>query len=387
MKYWKLLFTFLAFFLSFQLLANNKVKIKAIDFKKNNETGTIIISLDKEISETPELTVSSKMIQIAIPRSYVWPKIEKRVMTSGRDHDTVLIAYQYDKNLVRFRVTVPYKLEGHENKINLTLKDKKIILNFPIKKINVTGSRKDESLKYDEGYLNKLLSEKSDVKLKNNFFKKTKKSKESKGNDDVNVKQSGTEKSLDQKNKPQFSIGTYIGKFVAFLGVILLFFYGIVHLMKKGVLKRGKLGFLNDTNTVEVLNTTYLGPKKSLLLVKVHKQVLLLSSTEKGLEFLSEVKDTSGLLKEGEDKKADNNFDTSLMKANLEEKKFKIKEVEKLDELEGFQNERGQRKDSEASRPNNLLGEFLSKNEDKVSDKVSLSNQIKNKMKNLKQFQ
>lgn len=129
------------------------------------------------------------------------------------------------------------------------------------------------------------------------------------------------------KRKDGFSIATYAGKFVAFLGVVLLFFWGIVQMMKKGVLSKGKLGFLNGSSLVSVISTTYVGPKRSLMLVKAHNQVFLVASSEAGFEFLSEVNDVPGLVKEGERFIAGDNFDDIQNKEDkTESKTIKLKQ-------------------------------------------------------------
>jgi flagellar biogenesis protein FliO len=393
----KPLFLALSILMSANAFGAEKVKLESVNFNKDATHGTIILKLDRSLPETPELTVNTSMIQIAIPGSYVWPKIEKKVSTGGVEFDTTLLAYQYDKNLVRFRIMIPYELKGQENEVGLSLNDNEVILNFPIKKVGMVATPRSNVAKakksfkpatkkvseYDEGYLNELLTENKKVELKDNFFKsKYKKQKVKRIRDKVSLSSSATKKTktfLNTKKKTDFSVSGYIGKFVAFLGIIILFFYGAMHAMKKGVLKKGKLGFLNDTSIVEVLNTTYLGPKKSLLLVKVHKQVFLLSSTDKGLEFLSELNDTAGLLKEGEQSLVGNNFDTTLKVADSNDKKFKIKELTKgLTKV----------KEMKASDKEEIgLEGFLAKAESQVSDRVKLSDQIKSKVKNLKQFQ
>jgi flagellar biogenesis protein FliO len=401
-------------FLAFTLLlgANafgaEKVKLESIDFNRNANQGTIVLKLDQSLPETPELTVKSSMIQIAIPGSYVWPKIEKKVSTGGTEFDTTILAYQYNKNLVRFRIMVPYELKGKENQVSLSLNDDEVVLNFPIQSVGMITTPANNIVKkktpakpavkeigeYDEGYLKSLLAEKKNVKLKDDFFKsKYKKKSSSIVKDEISVKASATKKKdnfLNTKKKSDFSVSSYVGKFVAFLGLIILFFYGVMHAMKKGVLKKGKLGFLNDTNIVEVLNTTYLGPKKSLLLVKVHKQVFLLSSTDKGLEFLSELNDTTGLLKEGEESVTGSNFDSTLKVADSNDKTFKIKELTKgLTKVKEKKASAKKKSDNSKKSDNNEAGleEFLSKAEGQVSDRVKLSDQIKSKVKNLKQFQ
>ena len=359
--------------------------MKSVDFSTVGKKAKVIINLENRLPETPELSLKKGIVQVEIPGTYVWPKIEKKVTSAGSDFDTTLMAYQFDKNTVRFRAIVPYNLEGKENQVNVTLREKAIELNFPVPtKANVTTTSKAKpsisASAYDESYLDKLVKEKTQIspktKLETKNVVKTKKT--DKGlfakKDEVNMTLSGAKKDKVD-NKSSFSVAGYIGKFVAFLGLVLLFFYGVMHLMRRGVLKKGKLGFLNDTNIVEVLNTTYLGPKKSLLMVKVHKQVFLLSSTDKGIEFLSELSDTTGLFKSQENKVAGDNFDSNLGVATKQDKKFKLKELVKT--VESTQ---------EAQEKESLEG-FLAKTESETTDKVKLSDQIKNKVKNLKQLQ
>lgn len=401
MKLWKSLLIALVLFMGAKAFAGGKAKLETVHFTKSDNEGRIVLNLDRPATETPELTVNSAMIQLVLPKTYVWPKIEKKVSTT-KDFDTTIMAYQYDKNLVRFRVMVPYELKGKENQISLNMDNNQITLNFPIikgkNKVTAAAKQVSNASDLDEGYLKDLLSKKDGVKLKDDFFnsKKTKDVPSFRGTktDTVSRKLSALDKKkamAPEKKAGGFSIASYVGKFVAFLGLILVFFYGVMHLMKKGVLKKGKLGFLNDTNIVEVLNTTYLGPKKSLLLVKVHKQVFLLSSTDKGLEFLSELNDTTGLLKSGEEKIAGHNFDGSLTNATKEDKSFKLKDV--ASSLDKYKKSTTEKEDisaanAEANSSNKgTLDDFLAKTEEEVTDSVKLSDQIKNKMKNLKQFQ
>src|SRR5690606_33110515 len=88
---------------------------------------------------------------------------------------------------------------------------------------------------------------------------------------------------------------------------------------------KGKLGFLNSTKTVEVLSTTFVGPKRNVMLIRAHDQVFLVGSSENGLQLISEIKNPSGLMKEGERALAGDNFDTQLSKSP--EKEFRLKDT------------------------------------------------------------
>ena len=390
----KLSFLAILSILTFPLTAMaNGVKVKSVDFTQAGTKGKVVINLEGRVPETPELSVKQGVVQVEMPGTFVWPKIEKKVTTAGKDFDTTLTAYQFDKNTVRFRAMIPYNMNGKENQINVTLREQAIELNFPVPGMNTaaksTPSKPEiNAAAYDESYLDKLVQEKeqnapnttANSKETNIIAAAAGAKTQAKGlfakKDEVNMTLSSAKKDA-ANNKSSFSVASYIGKFVAFLGLVLLFFYGVMHLMRKGVLNKGKLGFLNDTNIVEVLNTTYIGPKKSLLMVKVHKQVFLLSSTDKGVEFLSELSDTTGLFKSQESKVTGDNFDSTLGTAATENKQFKLKELGKA--IESTQKAQD---NAEVS-----LEGFLAKTESQTTDKVKLSDQIKSKVKNLKQLQ
>ena len=159
----------------------------------------------------------------------------------------------------------------------------------------------------DEEYLRRL-EEKSPKKIK------TEKS------DKVKRVTSSVKKSTDHSFKK------HIAKAFGFLILVLLLFYGFVFILKKGFFRKGKLGILNNSKIIEILSTTYIAPKRSLILLKVHKQLFLVANTEKGIEFLSQIDDFTGSLKEGERKIFGSNFDTKLEEEKrkqtpLEEKK------------------------------------------------------------------
>jgi flagellar biogenesis protein FliO len=79
---------------------------------------------------------------------------------------------------------------------------------------------------------------------------------------------------------------------------------------------------------IQVLSTTYVAPKRSLMIVKAHKQIFLVANSETGLQFLSEMTDTNGLIKEGEKVVTGSNFDMNLGDAEIStsESAFKLKE-------------------------------------------------------------
>ncbi len=353
------------------LQAAEKIKVKSLKYStKNNSTGEISIRFEGNLESAPELTLKDSMIQIALNNAVVWPKIEKKISVD-KNLDSTVMAYQFNKEVARVRAMLPYSIKGLEDRVSITIHGSNINLQFPrvisaspVKRKAVVKAKKQNLEQYDESYLDKLIKEKEQSKAPIKKLAQAAKAAPVVATDKVNVALSGIEKDTLNEGKSSFSLTGYIGKFVAFLGVVLLLFYGVVALMKKGVLKKGKLGFLNSTKVIEVINTTYVGPKRSLMLIKAHKQVFLVANTEKGMEFLSEVDDISGLIKEGEKSLSGNNFDSDLGSANLEEKSFNLKD------------------DIEKSAEQNV-----ELNTDVVKDSVKLSQKIKEKVKTLKPLQ
>ncbi len=389
--------------LAFSVFA--KVRIGDVTLKKtSNNRAALIVKYSGKLVKAPDTDFSDTHIQLVLTGAEVWPKINKK-MTIDKRVDATLMAYQYNKKVVRVRAYLPKTVSGHK-KIHMNLTDSRIILSFPydwkevakvstatpIKKAVVVAAKKKAVSKvknkkatdYDEEYLDRLLgipakgAGKTAKKAKTNKLAKketTKKTvketakesdffnsllnKGSKKVDKVTTKLSGTATLQDSEKSDGFSYMQYIGKFVAFLGLVLLLFYGIVALMKKGVISKGKLGFLNKTQAVTILNTTYVGPKRSILMIKVHDQIFMVGSSEAGITMLSEVSDVNGVLKEGEKAIAGNNFDTTFSN---------------LDDLANLDGKIKLKKDTTSVVPENT----------KVKDVVKFSDRIKQKVKDLK---
>ncbi len=356
----KLLFGFiLPILFNFFIFAKGNTEVKNLRFSKNFEQAKVFIDLKGSLKEEPILEIRNNILQLTLPGAFVWPKIEKSV-SLNTNLDTKVLAYQFDKENVRFRVILPYSLKNRKSSIEISTDNKKIDVTFPIDEIN---SKKVSD--FDETYLDKLLKDKDLINQDNANDNKLASDQHTENSDKVNLTTSSNEK---DKNSA-FSFWPYVIKASVFLTLVLILFYGIVYLARKGVLKKGKLNLFNNGKIIEVINTSYLGPKRNLMLVRVHRQVFLISSTEKGVNLLSEIKDVSGLLKEGELQVSGTNFDKNLREAK--DKKFNLKEV-----LENPDQDSLGRKDFADSAKEKL-----------IKDEVKLSDKIKSKIKELKPLQ
>ena len=359
----------------------SKLKINSVNFKNQGQSSKLSIYFSGILSAAPELTIRKNILQVSMPNSIVWPQVSRKI-TVSQSGDSELKAYQFNKETVRVRAILPFQLKKLEQKISLTIKDNFVEVHFPNDVLSKkkhfsgkkTGTNKEVVKKkrrrqdYDETYLNYLLKQKEGSSA--SAIKGVSAIKEVLL-DKVQVVKGGIKKDDKKKDKEtiekkSFNVMTYIGKYIAFLGIIIVGIYGLVFLLKRGVIKKGQLGFLNNTDLVSVLNTTYLAPKRSLLVVKVHNKVLLLGSSETGLTYLSDLEEVSELLKDGEKSISGSNFDTeiaSVKEDNIEDK-VKVKEY-----------------------PVPTQAPVIIRERKEKAHKVSLSDQIKKKVKDLRPLQ
>lgn len=366
--------------------AFSAISINKVNFDRSKSKGKVVIFFDGYLSEYPELVIEKDHVNVLLPDAKVKGKISKRYKFSSNRIDTQVISKE-KKGSSEIKAKLAFDPTKHRDQIALIIKDNRIELTLP--RVSVKNAKsvitetkpkaitetkkvavKKETIKKEylnESYLNNLIDNTAPKAL---AAKKTEKiiSKKAKipAKDTIKTTLAGVNKLDSKKPKSSFSLLEYGGKFVAFLGVVLLLFYGVVTLMKKGFIKKGKLGFLNKTGQVEVLSQTHIAPKKSLMMIRAHNQVFLVSNTDAGIHPISEIKDVAGLFKDGEKKIAGNNFDDSLSFANSSEKIESVK----------------LKKDISQSNLESSLASYT-----QVKEKVSFSDQLKTKVKGLKSLQ
>lgn len=385
MNFAKWLFLLNLIYLVLTHQAFSKVSVSDIGLQTKQKEGTLIINYSGKLLEYPEMNIVGNTIQIVIPDAEVKKAIDKSVSFATSSNDTRISAYQVNKTTIQINTDLPFDMKKHKDKVSMQISEGKIELNLPKLKASkalatkkvVKEVKKEEKKVLDKNYLDALLAlEKKEEKPKKEprLVLEDKKGEVTIAGaktaapsvDVVKTSQASTAKIGEASDKATFSLVGYAGKFVAFLGGILLLFYGVVTLMKKGVIKKGKLGFLNNTDNVVVLSNTFVGPKKSLMLIKAHKQVFLVSNTEHGMQLISEVKDVAGLFKEGEKSLAGTNFDITLDETNDNEVESTIKLKEDIT-----------KSNNKAS-----VSSYLD-----AKERVKFSDQLKKKVKNLKPLQ
>ncbi|MFY7991998.1 MAG: FliO/MopB family protein [Bacteriovoracaceae bacterium] len=342
------------------LVANAGVKVNSLELKSAGANGSVVIGLAGHYSKQPDLKINGDTIELSIPDADQFTAHNKK-RTLNTKLDTSLTAENKNGTAV-IKVQLPFSLAGKNDSVALTWKNNNIEVVFPVQKTAakpattapaapatttaakgnkadaVAVSTKITKEVLDEEYLNNLVKEQNGIKAQAEKAeaKNPQAAPAPVTQDKVEAKQAAVyrETHIRQPNAAmgngnEYSFVGYAVKFTVFLALVLGLFYGVVQLMKRGVFKRGKLGFLNNSQMIEVLSTTYIAPKRSLMVVKAHKQVFLVSSSESGLQFLSEITDTSGIIKETEKFITGNNFDTKFDESDADDyidAKIKLKE-------------------------------------------------------------
>lgn len=325
------------------------VKVTNLDLTLNGQNGFVNVAIDGRSNDLPDVKVFGNTIEITLNNAEAFNAITKNVRGANLSANVL-------NGKAIIRATLPYAVNAAG--VDLGWKGSNIELLFPrgsatatvtapAKEVKIAtetmapvvkaekavtapkkeipapkeavremGASKVTAVKKEqlnEDYLNKLMNEGKDTPSAAAAATAVK--------DEVKTGASAPARVETEVPKApgadNFSFAGYAAKFTIFLAIVLGLFYGVVQILKKGVFNKGKLGFLNNGKMIEVLSTTYVAPKKSLMIVKAHKQLFLVANSESGLQFLAEMKDTTGIIKEGEKVVTGTNFDLNMLNAEL----------------------------------------------------------------------
>lgn len=388
---------FVLFLLSFNAFAADitvgKLEIKEI--KKGEEQ--LQINHVGFFKGTPKIEINENLLTVSLNNAELKKKVSEKIK------DYTVNAQTISGDVVVVNVKMPFSLEKYKNNLTVSLKDEQVAITFP--RIEVATSRapsvlskpeearvvakNDEAAKFDEKYLEKI-EKAAEEKV---VTAEAPKAENNEKTDKIKVVQSAVQKEEVVKEEntesgSNVSMLGYAGKFAGFLILMIGALYGILALFKKGVIGKGKLSFLSSTKLIEVISTNHISPKRSLIMVKAHKQVFLVANTEAGMTLISEINDVTGLIKTGEAEVTGTNFDMNLNSANLGNKEFKLKEVSEksvgedfvFDSLDDVLN------DSIPTKTSNKTNAEMALEKAPIKDQVKISDMVKSKVKNLKQL-
>ena len=85
----------------------------------------------------------------------------------------------------------------------------------------------------------------------------------------------------------QINFGALLAKAFGYFLLVVVLIFASVYLLRKFVYNRRE--FTSRNKAIQVLSTTYVGPKKSLLLVEAAGKILVLSATESQMNLITEL--------------------------------------------------------------------------------------------------
>lgn len=305
----------------FSQVALAGVKVSTINYEKKGNDSILKIAVEGKSNDLPEISVTGQVLHVSLGEADSFKAINKT-------QDGISLTAQSEKGKAVVSAKLPFNVKTSE--VNLGWKNNQVEITFPTGKIiepkkevkkvaavvpAVVKKAAPPKESFNEDYLKKISKQ-----IENNEKKKDVKK------DSITTAQAAIEKNPAVPNNNTFSFAGYAVKFTVFLALVIGAFYSIVAVFKKGVFSKGKLGFLNNSQLIEVVSTTYISPKKSLSLIRAHKQIFLVANTDTGVSLISEITDTAGLIKEGEKEITGTNFDLKLNDANSTETEIKLKE-------------------------------------------------------------
>ena len=154
--------TFYSFLVLFCVLgqAHAKIHFKEVKFEKvNPQLGRVEIEFDDDVIEIPSLKFDDKAIHLIVPQSEMKSKISKSIELE-KNVNINFVGERISKEDARLSILLPFSIDSLKKKIHVNLKGTKILLNFPLLKVDKIAKKVAEKDAYNEKYLQKLMDEK-----------------------------------------------------------------------------------------------------------------------------------------------------------------------------------------------------------------------------------
>lgn len=283
--------------------------LKKIDVLPQNQ---VKVQFDNKIQKGQvKVEFINDIIQVSLTDVSVYPA---KIMSLSDTYLSKVFAYQYSPKLVRLRLTVKGKAVDFQDKFNLQNDGKEITLTVgPVPKYNQTqvvqnhaqGAKQSAQLKapqlQDSQPLSSGVSESIPKvePLREGEDVKNEQISEKQLLDHVIQSHAAPEKPVVEKSPKSFSKPLAggkplpgFGKMLGSLSGVLLLLGAVLFIAKKYVKKggMGKLASLvKKDKSIEVVASHYLGPKKSISVVRVMGKTLVLGVTEDSINLISQL--------------------------------------------------------------------------------------------------
>lgn len=279
-------------------------KLIGVDYKVEKTGVAVDLRFKKNIaSKSVETVFDRNFVQLVLANT----QIDKAKIIPIEKHDVQKIfAYAYNPDVTRVRVIFTKNSSSFKNRVSLVNLSSKLLRVFVKSSVVVETSdkRKESSFseKFDERAISKennpkeqeiikeVISKTPDIDIRNPEEVKAAMASRNRGiTEDVAVN------SLEPSGESSKNIGTkadpsksFIRMGLVLFGIIALFLLG-VFLLKKYSSKLKKLPFGKRERLIQVIATHYLGHKKSISLVKVTGEYMVVGVSNDGISLITKL--------------------------------------------------------------------------------------------------
>ena len=282
------------------------VDLSAYNYLQGMETSSseneikIALNFSKPIKDIREPIFFEKSIQFVFDKTYVKPA--KKTFNIGEELIPDIHIYQYDKNSVRLRLVIGKGDIRYEDRLTYEKKGAQLLISVSKKSTGLLNEMFDDNLSLPpldiEEPFNRPAELLPETKYREDLIPII--------YDEIDENKISWNGNKDEKNIVSNSASPTLFsssiRVVTALMIVLSLMLITYYFVKKYLLKDGSL--LGMDKQIKVLSTTYIAPKKSINLVEVAGEILVLGVTAANINLLTKIENKEAVEKIKEKKES-----------------------------------------------------------------------------------
>jgi len=332
----KLFFLIFAAMCYSSTLFADTAKIKDVKVINEKEGIRFHISLDQPLREAPEIDLFRNIIQLSFKNVQAWPSQEVKEKTAGEKAKTLgfekMIAYQYNPEVARVRILFNSESERFKEKVRLTSEGRAVELFLPAEAGESQGvaAVRDQVKSAQSAPTSTSRQLRSPVEQE--IIQEVMKEEPSSNNAMRTPAGVTEETETHTKEKSVIGVSSFAKTFFSLFAVVALIVLAAFAFKK--FYKKGSFPSLigrNKHKVINVIESHFIGPKKTISLVKVANQYFLVGVTGESINGIGKVENSSELQRHLDQAMTGENFEEELVTEaeSPDPKTFKLKESQK----------------------------------------------------------
>lgn len=270
--------------------------------------GDIEFSFDGKVNRDQlSIEYQNDIIQLTVQNASVYPA---KIVPVQSETITKVFAYQYSPKTIRCRITVHGKAESLKSQIQLSSKNQTVRMEFD-EPVVAEAPKKDPGPKIDPVLLDHVMRSQAlpQIPEKPKAVEATEDRKEEK-KDEKNIPLT-RERPVLATGKPLPKMGPVFLKLGGVLVLLMAFILILKKLRTSGDQKKSKIvgaiqqitggRFKKDGKMVQIISTQYIGPKQSIVVVRVAEKILVLGVSHDSINLITQISEQSEASDEDEE--------------------------------------------------------------------------------------